>query len=134
MNAYRIAELLVDMAKNGEDGTISVSDGLLPTSGYWVGGEKPSLVFDSVSEVDRGEIAWWAGNGPKLSVALDDQAVGGSYYYGVWVDSDTGKVYFDAVTHMNYEEYAVALGMHRGEIAIWDIAAGQEVRVAREGA
>lgn len=118
MNAYQVAEILADMAKNGEDGTVSVSGNPLPTEGYWVGGVTPSLVFDGVVEVDRGEIAWWIGSNDRTSK-----------FYGVWVDGETDKVYFDAVTHMDYEKYAIQLAKARNEIAIWDIANSQEIRV-----
>lgn len=116
MSAYHIAEVLVDMAKTGEDGTVSAYGEPLPESGYYVGGKVPSLVFNGISRVDRGEVGWWIGTNP-------------SRFYGVWVDSDTGKIYFDAVDHMKTERYALMAGRKRGEIAVWDIANGVEIRV-----
>lgn len=118
MSAYHIAELLVAMAKAGEDGTVSTHGEPLPESGYYVGGKTPSLIFDNVTDVDRGEVGWWIGNNS-------------SRFYGVWVDSDTGKIYFDAVTHMNYKSYALSVARSRGEIAVWDIANSKEIRVER---
>lgn len=115
--AYELAEILADMVKAGEDGTVDARGHGLPTEGYYVGGSTPSLVYPNVADVDRGEIAYWIGTNEA------------SRYYGVWVDSDTGKVYFDASTFMNYEQYAIPLAAARGEIAIWDIANGQEIRV-----
>lgn len=116
MKAYDLAQTLYNMAFNHEDGTISAYDNPLPRAGYYVGGKFPSLVYKSVSEIDRGEIAWWVGSNKAA-------------FYGVWVDSQTGKVYFDGVTHMQTEQYAVQLGHQRGEIAVWDIANGREIRV-----
>lgn len=115
--AYELAEILADMVKSGEDGTVETRGHGLPVEGYYVGGAIPSLVYPSADQVDRGEIAYWIGT--KES----------SQYYGVWVDKETGKVYFDASTFMNYEKYAIPLAAERGEIAIWDIANGQEIRV-----
>lgn len=115
--AYELAEVLADMAKNGEDGTVATDDRSLPTEGYFVGGDAPSLVFDSIADVDRGEIAYWIGvNKPSV-------------FCGVWVDQETGKVYFDTSTLMYYERYAIPLAAQRGEIAIWDIANSREIRV-----
>lgn len=118
MNAYTIAEQLYSMAKNGEDGTIRVDGGALPTTGYYVGGKAPSFIVDSLADLDRGELGWWVGNNSAT-------------YYGVWVDSASSKVYIDAVTHLNTRAVAVTLGRMRDEIAIWDIANTAEI-VLRE--
>lgn len=118
MSAFEIATDLYYMALDGEDGTVNVADsGVLPTEGYYVGGKAPSLVFKGVDEIDRGELAWWVGSNP-------------SDYYGVWVDTEDGKIYFDAVTHMLYQGTALDLARIRNEIAVWDIANGAEVRLA----
>ncbi len=120
MNAYTIAEQLYSMAKNGEDGTIRIDGGTLPQTGYYVGGEAPSFIVDSLDNLDRGELGWWVGNNSAT-------------YYGVWVDSASTerKVYIDAVTHMNTKAVAVLLGKSRGELAIWDIANMREIDVCR---
>lgn len=117
VNAFRLATVLYDMAIHAEDGTVSAHDEPLPKSGYYVGGKVESLVFQEAGSVDRGELAWWIGSNPAR-------------FYGVWVDSEDGKIYFDAVTHMNTRQHAANLGRTRGEIAIWDISAGEEIRVS----
>ncbi len=116
-SAYMLADELFAMFKDGRDGTISVLQyGELPTVGYFVGGEVPSLVFDAADEVDRGEIAWWVGSSNALN-------------YGVWTDKETGKIYFDAVTHFYTREISLQIAAQRGEIAIWDITAETEIAV-----
>lgn len=115
--AYELAEILADMVKSGEDGTITADGRSLPVEGYFVGGAIPSLVYKSAGEVDRGEIAYWIGTNSPHS------------YYGVWVDKETDMVYFDASTFMNFEEWAIPLAVQRSEIAIWDIANSREIRV-----
>jgi hypothetical protein len=42
-------------------------------------------------------------------------------YLGTWVDA--GLVYIDAVTWCETREEAIALGLERGELAIYDVAA-----------
>lgn len=123
MNAYETALTLTVMAKSGQDGTVdsfASLDGFeseaLPTTGFWVGGVRPSLVVESASEIDRGDLGWFIGNTE-------------SRYFGVWTDMEDGKIYFDAVTHVDNREDAVNLGRERGEIAIWDIENGEEIRV-----
>lgn len=117
MNAYDLAYQLYLMGKNNEGGTVPATDEPLPNTGYWVGGKYPSLVFKSVEDLDRGEIAWWIGTHKAR-------------WYGSWVDPETGQVYIDAVTHMHYQGTEWDLGKVRGEISIWDIAEGKEIRLS----
>lgn len=117
MTAYELAAQLRNMAVDGADGTISAADEPLPRSGYFVGGKIPSLVFDNVTQIDRGELAYWIGVNTPMP------------FYGVWVDTDTGKIYFDGVNHESSPIVAGDLGRARGELAIWDIEAGSEVRL-----
>lgn len=116
VNAHDLALSLYTMAKNDEDGTISAYGRNAPDMGYWIGGKFDSLIFRDVTDIDRGEIAWFIGTNPAA-------------WYGVWVDQEDGRVYFDGVTHMNYEGNALALGAQRNEVAIWDIERGVEIRV-----
>lgn len=116
MNAYDIALELFVSAKAGEGDTID-RDGIpMPPDGYFVGGLFPSLVFDSVDQIDRGELAWWIGNNEAS-------------FYGVWIDDQTGKIYFDGSSWVFDLYSALAVGRARNEIAIWDIAQGEEIRV-----
>jgi len=123
MNAYETALALTVMARAGQDGTIDSLvplDGFeqdaLPLTGFWVGGVRPSLVINSIDELDRGDLGWFIGG-------TDAQ------YFGVWTDKEDGKIYFDAVTHVQKRSEALALGAERGEIAVWDILNSEEVRV-----
>lgn len=115
-NAFGLASVLYDMAIHGEDGTIPRHDREIPKTGFWVGGKFPSLVFKHPEDIDRGELAWWVGLNPAS-------------WYGVWVDSEDGAIYFDGATHMVHEDFARNLAIQRGEIAIWDVASEKEIRV-----
>jgi len=117
MAAYDIANALYVSLKAGEGATVD-RDGIFDPRdhGYYVGGLFPSLVFDSVDTVDRGEVAWWIGT----HVAK---------FYGVWADEETGKVYIDAVDWTYDLVAALTVGRNRGEIAVWDIAQGAEIRI-----
>ncbi|TXJ25378.1 MAG: hypothetical protein E6Q24_14695 [Chitinophagaceae bacterium] len=48
---------------------------------------------------------------------------------GVWVDSETNKGYLD-ITNVLPREAAIAQGEMLGEIAVWDLGAGEEIRMA----
>ena len=115
MTAYDVAAALVSLT--GEGGTVRSHDGAVNPYmiGYYVSGIIPSLVFDSVQDVDRGEVAWWIGLNPAP-------------LYGAWVDDETGKVYFDGTQRFITKSSALLAGVERGEIAIWDIRKGVEVR------
>lgn len=115
MNAYDIAYHLHLEAKAGEGGTVAKDGEALPTSGYFVGGKHPSLIFKSFQDVDRGELAWWVGTHSAA-------------FYGVWVDSADGRVYFDTVSWIVNLSDAMYLAEQRNEIAIWDIANAAELR------
>jgi hypothetical protein len=47
---------------------------------------------------------------------------------GLWVDSDTGKGYID-ITNVLPREQAVAQGESLGELAVWDLGKGEEIRL-----
>ncbi len=122
MNAYETALALTVMVKAGEDGTVdsfAPLDGSeqsnLPTTGYYVGGVRPSLVYTGEEYVDRSDLAWFIGTTE-------------SRYFGVWKDSEDGMIYFDAVTWVESEDDALSLGRERDEIAVWDIAGNRELR------
>lgn len=113
------AASLLEMIKNGEDGTVSVKGTDLPTTGYWVGGLRPSLTFSPSFPVRLDELKWF---------------VKGSHadYYGVWTDAEDGTVYVDAVSWEEHREAALKEAASRGELAVWDIASNTEVRTGVE--
>lgn len=114
MIAYDVAGSLHALRDQGA--TVSANGEANPHSvGYYVGGLYPSLVFDKIEDVDRGELAWWIGTHPAR-------------YYGIWEDDETGKVYIDAVQHVVTRGVAVQVGRDRGEIAVWDIANAADIR------
>src|SRR5881628_472523 len=92
------------------------------TTGYYVGGVRPSLVVSDATLIDRGEVAWFVGGTDAR-------------YFGVWKDTETGMIYIDASDHVDNRQDALYLATERGEIAVWDIANGVEIRVnADQGA
>jgi hypothetical protein len=50
-------------------------------------------------------------------------------YLGFWQDPETGFWYVDFVLHTYSMEHALTLARERGEIAIYDLANGTDVRV-----
>lgn len=52
---------------------------------------------------------------------LDDE------YLGAWTDPSTGTLYLDATEHIESRSQAMAAAEKRGELAIWDIRASEEV-------
>lgn len=103
-----------------EGGTVALNGLPLPSAGYYVGGAGPSLVFDSFAVVDGPEIARFVESAP-------------SAYVGWWVDSETGKIYIDAVEWYANEFTATAIAQVRHELAVWDIAGERELRLGYEG-
>ena len=90
--------------------------------GYAVGGYLGSIVIDPAEGVSKRAA-------DSLPVMLAEAYAQG-HYVGVWTDSETGKVYYDAVRFHVTRDSAMRAARHHGELAIWDMAADREIRVA----
>lgn len=87
-------------------------------SGYVVGGKVPTFVTNLRTDDTPGyAVAEWVYEHP-------------SDFYGSWLDQKTGVTHIDAVDVVQDRDEAIRLGLSRGEIAIWDAAAGEEIRLA----
>lgn len=62
------------------------------------------------------------------AVAMESDVVPGSTF-GRWEDSATGVVYWDHVKVYTDRAEAMDAGIRAGEIAIWDVANSQEIRL-----
>lgn len=113
-----LTNIVLDMIQTGTDGTLSASGDSLPTRGYWVGGMFPSLI-DPVSVEELEDFL-------HMTTRVFDVE-----YIGVWTDTETGRVYIDAVQHESDVREALTLASRRGELAIWDIMAGVEIRTGQ---
>ena len=107
-----IVDSMLAKIKSGETGgTFAVDGTSVPTDGYFVGGAVPSLI------------------NPTREQMIDFIETAGADYVGFWEDSETLALYVDAVDHTTSEAFARRLSILRGEIAYWDVAKGDEVRV-----
>lgn len=50
------------------------------------------------------------------------------YMFGAWLDTETGITYLDVVTVLDSKELALDLAVQKGELAIYDLGSGQEIR------
>lgn len=103
--------MLAKIAKGETGGTFSVDGRDVPNDGFFVGGAVPSLI------------------NPTRDQMIDFVETAGADYVGFWEDSETLALYVDAVDWTPSEAYARRLSILRSEIAFWDAARGQEVRV-----
>lgn len=104
---------------NPEGGTCHLVGNPIPGSGYFVGGAGSALIFPSAEKFDH-----------YLMTQFMLRAR--SEYIGWWTDKSSGKVYVDQVDHYTPRALALRAAEVRGEIAFWDIAAGREIRTAKE--
>jgi hypothetical protein len=111
--------------------TASVSGHDVPVTGYMVGGYVNSLIFDASLIIDGKHddtvlrmIVKWVADNFVLATRFDT-------FLGGWIDTDENKVYIDLSRHFPYSESvsAVATAEFHDEIAIWDLAKGEEIRV-----
>jgi hypothetical protein len=133
--ANSAARKLFRETKANGGSTISLETGKVPakTNGFFVGSApgwdgktiETVIIPESDFRLD-GEhgMVWWlcqlyAQHLTKQQIEDSTPVYGG--YLGTWVDS--GLVYIDAVTWCETREEAIALGLERGELAIYDVAA-----------
>jgi hypothetical protein len=114
-----LASELIFAAKNQGGGTFTRSATYFSgKNGFVVGGIVPSLVIEpsaiTIEAVERTE-EWIERNRSAR-------------YYGSW--NDAGTIHIDAVDIIEDREEAIRLAEERGELAIYDLAADEEVRVA----
>lgn len=112
-----VVNRLIEMASNGEDGTVSYNGYGLPESGYYVGGAVPGVKVNSPDELDIYDVVKFVNLSPWVE------------FYGVWTDQETGTVYIDAVDHYSDLDDALFYGTERGEVAIWDISNSAEINL-----
>ncbi len=106
------AAVLIEM-----DGTTAYDGSDLPTTGYYVGGRYPSMILEDAGELRSDKVRSFVTNTPDVD------------YYGVWTDKETHVVYIDGSDHYESLEDALRFAAERDEIAIWDIAGGEEIRL-----
>jgi hypothetical protein len=116
LSSRQITEILLA----SREGFTVDRDGNTPISGYMVGGLVPSLILEPGQPL-REDIETWIETQRKV-IALP------APWFGIWEDSETGKIYVDL--SQQYEDLYTALAVadSRKELAIWDVASAQEVR------
>lgn len=105
-------------------GTIPLSAGPLPSTGYFVGGVVSALIIEPENDTPEEQVEALDHfveyvSGPR--VAAD--------YLGWWTDEETGKLWVDATSWHPTEYEAGLFGRGRREIAIYDIAKERELRL-----
>jgi hypothetical protein len=100
-----------------QGGTVDLLERELPKGGYFVGGAAEPLVLRPTA----------APSLHAMTQAFTSKVH--SRYVGWWTDSESGLLYIDATDWFPSLATATAVGRSRGEIAIFDIAAGEEVRL-----
>ena len=119
MNEY-IEQLSRDLTANRlMGGTWSMDGTPVPESGYVVSDPRYTLVLGP--GVDMESIV------PHWVAALPDVR-----YVGVWTDGATGAVHVDVNDIISDLDAAVRTAQERREIAIWDLAGNEEIRMTDE--
>jgi hypothetical protein len=120
--AWQIANRLADGVRSTGGATIDVNGTPGPATGYQVGvpGYGTTLPLSTFTLDD---VAEWVTNTRRHIAAAD------ATYLGAWVDNDT--VYLDVSQRFNDKGVALIVASQRDELAIWDNAAGAEIRVTK---
>lgn len=116
------ARELLSIARHAGSGTVPLNSLPLPSMGFYVGGSIPEMVMTS-DDVNRRDAV-------PIQRVIDFVHRAGTAYVGVWTDTETDKIHFDAVEWYAEEFTAAAIARVRGELAVWDIARERELRLA----
>lgn len=99
-------------------GTLPIRGHVVPAMGYMVGGGWPPVVFQpewSAEEI-RSRLEAYIMRLPTP-------------YVGWWIDSRSGRLYVDGSDWFAVREDAERVARGRGELAFWDLSAGDEIRL-----
>lgn len=117
---------------NGKAGghTASATGAPVPDSGFMVGGFAKSLIFDAslITDGEHDEVVWrmvfrWVADNYGVATMR-------SMFLGGWIDVEEGAAYIDMSQHYSDKDAAIEVAQFHEEIAIWDLAAGEEIRVS----
>lgn len=120
-NVEDLAGLLLQVLCEGNGGTFHMGTHVPPSTGYCVAVPMCEMVLAEIPTINVIE-AW-------LDHVVRPHAGSLIQYVGVWCDSDTGKVYFDAVVVEHDAERAEEFGRRWKQLAIFDLAAKEEIRL-----
>lgn len=117
----QFSEIIRETATN-MGGTFAFNGTEVPTTGYMVGGAAPELIIPW-SDVEGGEIRKYAEQwAPLLELH--------GFYLGTWINPETDLLHIDISQHFTDIFKATHAGQIRGELAVYDIAAGQAFQIS----
>ncbi len=102
---------------HGRDGSVSLA-GNTPESGFMVGGASFTVTVTPAKFSEDIVREFILSNAEKLSTP--------DYYVGWWTHN--GRIYLDVSNKVESSYTAVHIGRVRKEIAVWDVAKGEEIQ------
>ena len=120
MNTLSLSFKLLDyIQENG--GVTSTINGAIPKIGFAVSEYKDLELITSILT-------------PNIinKYILDNiNLLNTGYCFGAWYNSDDGQYYLDIIRVHHSKEIAILKGMQASQLAIYNIATGQEIRLAK---
>lgn len=108
---------VLEVLTRPEGGTIALDGAALPATGFFVGGIVSPLIYDEDDDPQDIE---------EFVKHIDDL---NADYLGWWTDSEDDRLWIDATDWYESLTAALVVAKYRNEIAIYDIANQQEIRV-----
>ena len=97
--------------------------GKSPTTGYMVSVKPESeVIYDSYEQVNEAAFRSFYESNRKT---FEDNP---NLHFGGWVDTGTGRVYFDLSARFDDIDEAIDAAQETNQLAIWHLDAGQEIR------
>lgn len=121
-------ETLIAETRDSGGSTVSVTGANLPDSGYMVGGMVDGVMTaaEMLSPEHHDDLVYAITNYISKHFDLLTQR---NIFLGGWVDAQEDTLWIDISERFNVKEYALLTAEDRGEIAIWDVAESEEIRV-----
>ena len=125
--AYRYRKAAAAITHSPEGFSIRAATGKGPDGGFMVAKDGHTHTYPASLLHDREALA----RAIDRMLTSEREAFGPHTYLGGWVHD--GKLWLDPSDHVASRGEAVTAGKARGQVAVWDVAAGQEISTGGSG-
>lgn len=119
---------LIDVTRDKGGASVSITGKGLPEFGFMVGGIVDSLIMgQDLLEPSHYDLLY-----KRIHEYVKDNSAflaDDRTFLGGWIDQAEGILYIDISEVFYVKEWAEVVANDRDEIAIWDLAKGEEIRV-----
>lgn len=133
LDAFR--QSIVDAINSTTDtgATLDVKTGVSATQGYVVALEGRTKMFSAEEMYKFHEDPTAVAAALKTWVDDNQDQLGKTGWIGIWKNSANNTLYWDVVQNLAHKEDAVALGVKRNQVSVFDVVKGEEIPTNGDG-